>query len=407
MHPSSQAQIDKGNRDMSASRWMADASANMAHVFEYLTQSTWAQRQGEPGLCDFVVGNPHEMPLMSYSAALGRWSQPQNKDWYAYKMSEPRSREVVAATLRERQGLPFEAEDIQMTNGAFAALAVCLRAVVNPDEEVIFISPPWFFYEGLILSIGAKPVRVRCDPASYDLDVGAIASAVTNRTRAIIINSPNNPTGKIYPPETLKQLADALTAASARNERPVYLLSDESYWRIRYDDRPYFSPTSYYPHAFLIYTYGKTLLTPGQRIGYIALPPTMPHREEMRMGLMVSQLMTGYAFPNALLQHALPDLEELSIDVGHLQQKRDRMVNALTEIGYTLHSPEGTFYLLPHAPIADDGAFMEMLAEHNVYCLPGSVVEMPGYFRISLTANDDMIERSLPGFAAAYAATRQ
>ena len=345
---------------MSTSRWMADASASMAHVFAYLTQSKWAQRQGEPELCDFVVGNPHEMPLTRYSAALGRWSAPQDKDWYAYKMSEPRSREVVAATLREQRGLQFEEEDIQMTNGAFAALAVCLRAVVNPDDEVIFISPPWFFYEGLILSIGAQPVRVRCDPVSYDLDVGAIANAVTNRTRAIIINSPNNPTGKIYPPETLKQLADVLTDASARNGQPVYLLSDESYWRIRYDGRPYSSPTGYYPQSFLIYTYGKTLLTPGQRIGYIALPPTMPNRDEMRMGLMVSQLMTGYAFPNALLQHALPDLEVLSIDVGHLQRKRDRMVNALTEIGYTLHRPEGTFYLLPQAPIADDGAFMEM-----------------------------------------------
>ena len=182
---------------------------------------------------------------------------------------------------------------------------------------------------------------MRCDPVTYDLDVAAIANAVTNRTRAIIIDSPNNPTGKIYPSETRKQLADVLTEASARNEQPVYLLSDESYWRIRHDDRPYFSPTGYYPQSFLIYTYGKTLLTPGQRIGYIALPPTMPNREEMRMGLMVSQLMTGYAFPNALLQHALPDLEELSIDVGHLQQKRDRMVIALTAIGYTLHRPEG------------------------------------------------------------------
>ena len=136
-------------------------------------------------------------------------------------------------------------------------------------------------------------------------------------------------------------------------------------------------------------------------MGYIALPPTMPDREGIRSGLFVAQLMTGYAFPNALLQHALPDLEQLSIDIPHLQRKRDTMVAALREMGYTVHVPEGTFYLLPRSPLADDLAFIELLAQHDVFCLPGTVVEMPGYFRISLTASDEMIARALPGFAAA------
>jgi len=136
-------------------------------------------------------------------------------------------------------------------------------------------------------------------------------------------------------------------------------------------------------------------------MGYIALPPNMPERESIRSGLFVAQLMTGYAFPNALLQHALPDLEKLSIDIPHLQRKRDTMVAALREMGYSVHVPEGTFYLLPRSPLADDLAFIELLAMHDVFCLPGTVVEMPGYFRISLTASDEMITRALPGFAAA------
>lgn len=386
---------------MAASQRVERIQAAVEPVLAFLTQSTWAERQGDSTICDFVVGNPHEMPLPEFTAALGRWSVPQNKDWFAYKMSEPTARAVVANSLRERRGLPFAEEDIAMTTGAFAALAVVLGAIVDPGDEVIFISPPWFFYEALIVANGGTPVRVRCDLATFDLDLEAIAAAITERTRAIIVNSPNNPTGKIYPPATLEGLAGILRAASERLGREIYILSDEAYSRIIYDDRPYISPTQFYPNTFLLYTYGKTLLTPGQRLGYIALPPTMPNRDEMRAAIQASQVMMAYAYPNALLQHALPDLEQLSIDITHLQHKRDRMVAALGAMGYEVDAPEGTFYLLPKAPQPDDLAFIERLAAHNVFCLPGTVVELPGYFRISLTANDDMIERGLPGFAAA------
>jgi aspartate aminotransferase len=342
------------------------------------------------------------MPLPGFVAALQRWSQPQNKDWFAYKLSEEGSRATVCETLRAWRGVPFEADDILMTNGGFAALTVTLNAVVNAGDEVIFISPPWFFYESLIHMAGGTPVRVKIDAATFDLDLDAIARALTDKTRAIIVNSPNNPTGKIYPAATLKALASLLTQASERSGRPIYLLSDEAYSRIIYDGRAYPSPTAYYPYSFLLYTYGKTLLTPGQRVGYIALPPTMPDRPAMRDALFTAQLMTGFAFPNALLQHALPDLEKLSIDIEHLQEKRDRMVQALHDIGYEVHSPEGTFYLMPRSPLADDRAFADVLAEQNILCLPGTIVEMPGSFRLSLTANDDMIDRALPGFARAF-----
>src|SRR5262249_12384139 len=223
----------------------------------------------------------------------------------------------------------------------------------------IFVSPPWFFYEALISARGARPVRVKMDPATFDLDLAAIAAAITERTRAILVNSPNNPTGKIYPPETLAGLARVLTEASSRIGHTIYLLSDEAYSRIIYDGRQFHSPSTYYPNTFVLYTYGKTLLTPGQRLGYIALPPAVPERELLRPAVLTSQIVTGYAFPNALLQHALPDLERLSIDVAQLQRRRDRMVAALHEIGYNLHSPEATFYLLPRAPLADDEAFIE------------------------------------------------
>lgn len=161
---------------------------------------------------------------------------------------------------------------------------------------------------------------------------------------------------------------------------------------------------AFYPDSLLLYTYGKTLLAPGQRIGYIALPPSMPGREPLREALFTAQLLTGWAWPNALLQHALEDIEPLSIDIPRLEAKRDWMVAELRRMGYRVHSPEGTFYLLPRSPIPDDWAFTERLAEHDILCLPGEVVEMPGYFRISLTANEAMIERALPGFERAIQA---
>lgn len=383
------------------SQRIARVSATLQSVYSFFTQSTWSRRRDDPGICDFTAGNPHEMPLEGFSSALSRWSIPQHDMWYAYHDNTPSARAVVASALRERRGMPFEDDDVFLTNGAFAGLAVTLDLVTDPGDEVIFISPPWFFYEALITDAGCKPVRVAADSATFDLDLDAIATAITDRTRAILVNSPNNPTGKIYPPATLTALSQLLTEASARNGRTIYLLSDEAYCRILYDGNDFSSPSAFYPNTFIVYTYGKTLLTPGQRMGYIALPPTMPDRESIRDGLFVAQLMTGYAFPNALLQHALPDLEQLSIDISRLQRKRDTLVAALREMGYSVHVPEATFYLLPRSPLADDLAFIELLTQHDIFCLPGTVVEMPGYFRISLTANDEMIARALPGFAAA------
>jgi aspartate aminotransferase len=380
---------------------IAAVSGAVAPFMRFVTEASWADKMSDPSVSDFMFGNPQEMPLQGFVEALGRAGIPQDKNWFAYKNNEPRSRAIVAASLRERRGVLFEDDDVFMTNGAFAALAVTLCATIDPGDEVIFISPPWFFYEALIVTYGGRPVRVKMDRETFDLDLDAIAGAITGRTRAIIVNSPNNPTGKIYAPETLSRLAALLSEASERNGRRIYLLSDEAYSRIVFDGREYPSPTSFYPNSFLIYTYGKTLLTPGQRIGYIALPPAMPDRDVMRNAIFAAQAMTGFAFPNALLQHALPDLEQLSIDIGHLQQKRDRMVGALRDMGYSLHVPEGTFYLLVRSPIEDDWAFTTMLAERGVLCLPGAVVEEPGYFRISLTASDKMIERALPVFAAA------
>ena len=368
---------------------------------DFYNSSKWRQRRHEPNISDFFLGNPQEMPLPGFVDALQRWAEPQNKDWFAYQDYQPEAQKIISKSLSAHRGIEFKPEDILITSGAFAGLAVMIAVLTNPGDEVIFISPPWFFYEGMILEQGAIPVRVRMDEETYDLDLVAIEAAITESTRALIINSPNNPTGKVYPPETLKTLSKILNQASQKYGHAIYIISDEPYSRIVFGGQSFPSPAKYYPNTFLIYSYGKTLLVPGQRIGYIALPPNMLEKTAFREAIFAAQLFTGWAFANAILQHSIVDIEKLSIDIEHYQEKRDQMVMALRKQGYDVKLPEGTFYLLVRSPLKDDMAFIDLLTDYDVFCLPGSVFEMPGYFRMSLTANDEMIARALPGFEAA------
>jgi aspartate aminotransferase len=300
-----------------------------------------------------------------------------------------------------RLGIRFSPQDIFVTNGGFAAIASSLRAVAGPGDEVIFISPPWFFYEALVLAAGATPVRVTARPPDFDLDADAIAAAITPRTAAVLVNTPQNPTGRVYPPEQLRRLADVLSAASRRHGTTIYLLSDEAYYRIVFEGRRFVSPASFYPATLVLYSYAKTLLAPGMRIGYVAMSPEMPDAARLRQTLMLSQVITGFAFANADLQYALPRLEQLSIDLGQVERRRARLIPALREMGYQTSLPEGTFYTMVRSPIPDDLEFTSRLRRHRVLVLPGTVVEVPGWFRISLTANDEMVERGLDGFRRA------
>ena len=380
----------------------AGLSDSLSPIFRFLHESSWSRRRGESGICDFSMGNPHEMPLRDLVTAYSRWIEPRNESWYAYKMNETASREVLAGSLRKWRNMPFEAEDIFVTKGAIAALAVVLGTIVDPGDEVIFISPPWFQYEGMILNAGGVPVRIRAVAGTFDLDLPAIDKAIGPKTRAVIINSPQNPTGRIYPPEILKALAGMLALQSRKSGRTVYLISDEAYSRIVFDGKTYPSPVSFYPESFMVYTYGKVLLAPGERIGFIALPPEMSEKAPLRKALLVLQMLNGWSFPNALLQHALGDLDMISIDITHFQRRRDRLYAALTSIGYEVLLPEGTFYMIVRSPWQDDEAFIELLAGYNIFCIPGSAMDIPGYFRICFTPGDETIERALPGFDSAF-----
>jgi aspartate aminotransferase len=375
---------------------IAKANATLLSFIEI-----WDRYRHDPNVADFAFGNPQELAIEGFGPALAAVTTPIDKHHYEYKRSEDGPRRSVAKHLEEWRGQPFEPEDIALTPGAFGAISVAMIALVDPGDEVIYQIPPWFFYESMVASVGGVPVGVPVRDDDYDLDLDAIAAAITERTRMVIVNTPHNPTGRIYPPATLRRLAEILTEASKRFGSPIYLLSDEPYSRLVFSDASFTSPAQYYSNTLISCSYGKILLTPGQRIGWLALAPDMPDRAAMRDAIFMAQIAGGWLFPSAILQYAIDDLESLSIDLVELERKRDRFVEELTSMGYELRSPEGTFYLWVRSPDPDDVAFMERLAEEKVLVLPGTTCESPGHFRISLTATPDMIERSLPVFGAA------
>ena len=352
----------------------------------------------DPDALDFTFGNPHEPALPGLSAALRAHAEPRTVDWFAYKTSERPAQDVVAAGLGAELGLAFEPEDIAMTQGAFGAISLALALLADAGDEVVIPVPGWFCYEPMLRVADLVPVCAPLDPATFDLDVDAIARAITPRTRIVVVNSPANPTGRVYPKAAWDALAAVLEDASRVHGRRIWLLSDEPYRRIRFDGIEFASPAGSYPWTVIDYSYGKVLLAPGQRLGYLALSPLIPaaERDELREALMPLGLAIGWGFPDAVMQYSVPELETLSIDLAELARKRDRLYDALVDAGVEVTLPEGTFYLWGRAPGGDAVAFCDALAERGVHLMPGTLFDRPEHFRISLTATMAMIDAALP-----------
>jgi aspartate/methionine/tyrosine aminotransferase len=387
--------------DMTMSKRAARAKASVDRVTGFF--SRMQSVVDDPDAMDFTFGNPHEMALRGLVDAMGTQLEPRSVDWYAYKSNERPAQEAVAAGISAELGLDFAPEDIAMTQGAFGAIALALALVADAGDEIVIPVPGWFCYEPMLHQAGLVPVTAPLDPVDFSLDVDAIARAITPRTRVVIVNSPSNPTGRVFPRETWEQLASVLEGASRSHGRRIWLLSDEPYRRIRFDGIGFDSPAGSYPWTMIDYSYGKVLLAPGQRLGYLALSPLLPasDRDELRAAFMPLQLAIGWNFPNALMQHSVPALESVSIDMAELTRKRDRLYGALADAGYDLTRPEGTFYLWGRAPAGDAQAFCDALADRGVYLMPGTMFDRPEHFRVSLTATADTIERALPALVGA------
>ncbi len=377
------------------------ADATFASVKHFYFTSRYGERRLTPGISDFTFGNPHEMPLPGLVSAIRERAVPHDKNWFAYKTSEQEPQEYLAEHVGRELGLPFEPADIALTAGAFAAINVAFHMVLDAGDEAVYSEPAWFCYEPCLIAADAVPVKVALKRPDFDLDLAAIDAAIGQKTRLVIVNTPHNPTGRIYGRDVLKELAELLERASARIGRRIYLLSDEPYRRLRFDGRGFDSPAAFYPWTLISYSYGKVLLSPGQRLGYLALSPLMPKadRQAIRDCLFSAGMALGWCFPNAVMQYAVPDLEKLSIDQPALARRRDRLMATLGAAGYQALRPEGTFYLWSRWPEGDTEKFWNALADRDVFVMPGAIMNAPRHFRISLTASDAMVERALPAFA--------
>lgn len=372
----------------------AKAAVDVVTTFFARIQAT----KDDPDALDLTFGNPHEMALPGLPAALRAHAEPRSVDWFAYKSSERPAQEVVAAALSRELGLAFEPDDVAMTQGAFGAMSLAFALLADAGDEVVIPVPGWFCYEPMLRAADLVPVGAPLDPVSFDLDVDAIARAITPRTRIVVVNSPANPTGRIYPGSAWQALAEVLELASRAHGRRIWLLSDEPYRRIRFDGVDFTSPAGAYPWTLIDYSYGKVLLAPGQRLGYLALSPLIPtaEREELRTALFPLGLAIGWGFPDAVMQYSVPELEKLSLDMAELTRKRDRMYGALADAGFEVTRPEGTFYLWGRAPGGDAVRFCTALEARGVYVMPGTLFAQPRHFRISLTATMEMIDRAVP-----------
>jgi aspartate aminotransferase len=385
---------------MAVSSRIKAADAAFAAVRDFYSTSRYSERRLEPGISDFTFGNPHEMPLPGIVSAIRDRAIPHDRNWFAYKTTEAEPQAFVADRLGAELGLAFEPADIALTAGAFAAIMVAFRLVLDAGDEAVFSEPAWFCYEPMLLTADAVPRKVALKEPAFDLDLPAIDAAIGPKTRLVIVNTPHNPTGRIYARETLKELSNLLERASARIGHRIYLLSDEPYRRLRFDGRGFVSPAAIYPWTLITYSYGKILLAPGQRLGYLAISPLMPgaDRGSLRDAMFSAQMSLGWCFPNAIMQYAIPDLEKLSIDQAALARRRDSLTATLSRFAYAILPPEGTFYLWIRWPDGNAERMWNFLAERDVFVMPGSIMNANRYFRISLTATDDMITRALAAF---------
>jgi aspartate aminotransferase len=312
----------------------------------------------------------------------------------------PEVRAAVARKIREDEGVEIDENCIVMTVGAGGALNVVLKTILNLDDEIIIPKPFFVEYVFYIDNHGGKAVLVST-LGDFSLDLKAIEDAITPKTAAVLINSPNNPTGKVYSEEDIQALSALLTKKSAEIGRAIVLISDEPYRGITYDGMLVPSILRAYANSIVVTSFSKDLSLPGERLGYIAMNPKMDEAEVTANGLVLSNRILGFVNAPALMQKAVKNVLREIVDVSVYKRRRDRLYKALTSFGYECVKPEGAFYLFPKSPIPDDVAFVSALQKKLILTVPGAGFGGPGYFRIAYCVSDETIEGSLKGFEEA------
>jgi len=379
----------------------------------FISQSSWIRKMFEDGVrlkreygadnvFDFSLGNPDLSPPERFTEILREVAAEEGSSLHSYMPNAGYLdvREQVAAYMSGEHDVAIAADHILMTCGAGGALNVALKTLLDPGDEVIIPTPFFVEYRFYLDNFGGVPQLVRTkDDFSLDLDI--IEGAISQKTKAVLINSPNNPTGKVYDEASIAGLARILTEKGAEMGREIYLISDEPYRDIVYDGITVPSVLKAYQNSIVATSYSKNLSIPGERIGFLALNPAMSELETMTNGAIMCNRILGYVNAPALMQRVIGKMQGITVDAGLYKRRRDLLCDGLSSIGYTITKPEGAFYLFPKTPIEDDVAFVRALQERNILTVPGSGFGGPGHIRIAYCVEESTIECSMKGFEEA------
>jgi len=378
-----------------------------------LSESSWIRKMFEEGarlrakhgagnVYDFSLGNPNLNPPKNFSDNLidAAKSSVEGNHAYMPNVGFPYVRKSVAAYVSVEQQAGVSEKEIIMTCGAAGALNVIFKTILDPGDEVITPSPYFVEYKfyadnhgGILKTVPTKP--------DFSLNINAISSAINNKTKAVLINSPNNPTGQIYSKESLIELGTVLNNNGEKTGRTIYLISDEPYRKIVYDGITVPSIFNCYRESIIATSYSKDISIPGERIGYIAVNPEAVFKENLISGMALANRILGFVNAPALMQRIIASIQGASVDISEYQRKRDILCNNLAECGYEFVRPSGAFYLFPKSPVPDDVKFVKALQDELILVVPGSGFGCPGHFRIAFCVDDDTIINSIPGFKRA------
>ena len=360
-----------------------------------------AAEVGADKVYDFSLGNPNvPAPDGVKEAAERLLAMPDNTVLHGYTSAQGDAdvRKAVADNINERFGAGVSPDLIYMTCGAAASLTITLNALYEDGDEFILLAPFFPEYSVFVKAAGGTPVVVPFDEKTFAPDLSALEKAVTPRTKGIIVNSPNNPSGTVYTRKTLDGIVSLLERKSAEYGRKIVLIADEPYRELVYDDIEVPYLPNLYPDTVVCYSYSKSLSLPGERIGYIALSPRMTEKENVYAAVCGAGRALGYVCAPSMFQRVAAACVNERPDITAYRRNRDLIYSALTEMGYDCVHPDGAFYLFVRSPEPDANAFSERAKPFGLLIVPGDTFGAPGYVRISYCVGRDMIERSLPAF---------
>lgn len=359
---------------------------------------------GAENVFDFSLGNPDLPPPAEFDEVIQKIVSEPKTGSHAYMPNGgyPWVREAVAKRMSQEQGIEIDGADMLMTCGAAGALNITMKALLDPGDEVLLLAPFFVEYNFYVDNHGGVSKIVNTD-SDFNLDLKAIEAAITEKTKAVIINSPNNPTGQIYSQEALEQLGELLRYIGEQYATTIYLISDEPYRKIVFGDSTVPSIFAAYKNSIVLSSYSKDLSLPGERIGYLAVHPEIDDKASLLNALTLANRILGFVNAPALMQRVIAELQEATVDNSIYENRRNLFCQILTDAGFDFTPPKGALYIFPKTPIEDDVEFCRILQEEKILAVPGRGFGAPGYIRLAFCVEDSVIKAAAEPFIKAVA----